>query len=184
MNYQLLREMIGARRKSFSFLAFLALLNLALALYLSIWQQPELAKAQSDWFARRSALASGQSIGTAARYRNGVRDLALFEKRYIPKKEFAGFLSVLFDTAKSNSLSVKGITYKPGPVKGEAGLLSYGISFNVSGKYPAVKSFIADLNRFPEMVTLDSLSLASTSKTEESVDLKVELTAYLKMEGA
>jgi type IV pilus assembly protein PilO len=184
MNYELLRETIGARRKTIIFLAFLALLNLGLVLYLSLWQQPELEKAQSAWFAKRSALASGQTLGTAAHYRNGVRDLELFQQRYIPKKQFAGFLSELFATAKSNSLSIKGITYKPTPVKGEAGILSYGISFSVSGRYASVKSFIADLARFHQIVILDSLALNSTSKTEESVDLRVQMTAYLKMEGA
>jgi type IV pilus assembly protein PilO len=183
MNYEMLREMIGARRKSFVFLAFLAVLTLALLLYLSLWQKPELEKAQSDWFAKREALASGQSIGTATGYQNGVRDLGLFQKRLIPKKGFAGFLGEMFETARSNSLSLKGISYKPTLIADE-GIVSYGISFTVSGKYASVKSFIADLARYPEMVTLDSLSLNNTSPTEESVDLKVQMTAYLKMEGA
>jgi len=183
MSYQMLRDMIGARPKSFALLALLALLNLALLLYLSLWQKPELAKAQSDWFAQREAAASGQKLGSAARYQEGLRDLGLFQERLIPKKSFPGFLSELFETAKSNSLSLKGIVYKPAPVKGEE-VLSYGISFTVSGKYASLKSFIADLARYREMVTLDAVSLSSTSQTEESVDLKVQMTAYLKMEGA
>ncbi|HBG08059.1 MAG: pilus assembly protein PilO [Geobacteraceae bacterium GWC2_58_44] len=183
MSYQMLRDMIGVRRNSFAFAGFLAVLNIALLLYLSLWQQPELAKAQSEWFAQRQALASGQSLGSAARYQEGVRDLELFQQRLIPKKNFAGFLSELFESAKSNSLSMKGIVYKATPMKPE-GMLSYGISFTVSGKYAAVKSFIADLSRYPEMVTLDAVSLNSTSKTEESVNLRVQMTAYLKMEGA
>jgi len=183
MNYEMLREIIGARRKSFGALAILLLVNLPLFLYLSLWQKPELEKAQVAWFAKRDAAVSGADRGVEARYRDAERDLALFQKRLIPKKEFAGFLSQLFVSAGSNSLHLKGITYRPSQIKDE-GLPSYGIGFTVSGKYSAVKGFIADLARFPQMVTLDSISLANSSQTEESVDLKVQLTAYLKMEGA
>jgi type IV pilus assembly protein PilO len=182
MNYEMLRDMIDVRRKSFAFLAFLAVLNLALLLYLSLWQKPELAKTQTDWFAKRDALASGQSVGAATRYQNGLRDLGLFQKRLIPKKEFVGFLGELFETAQGNSLSIKGISYKPEQIKAE-GMVSYVLSFTVSGKYASLKSFIADLARLPQMVTLDALSLTSSSPTEEAVDLKVQMTAYLK-EGA
>jgi len=183
MNYEMLREIVNARRNSFAFLLFLVLLNLALMLYLSLYQRPELAKAQTDWFAKREALASGQSVGTVTRYQQGVRDVGLFQERLIPKKEFAAFLSEMFQSAKNNAVSMKGISYKPAPTK-EKGIVSYGISYTVSGKYASVKSFIADLSRFPEMVTLDAVSLNNTSPTEESVDLKIQMTAYLKMEGA
>ena len=183
MNYEMLREIISARPKSFAFVAFLAVLNLALLLYLSLWQKPALAKAQSEWFAQREALAKGQSLGTATRYRNGLRDLEQFQTRLLPKSGFAGFLSELFETARSSSLAITGITYKPTVIK-EEGILSYAISYTVSGKYASVKSFIADLARYPHMATLDALSLNSTSPTEEAVNLKVQMTVYLKMEGA
>jgi len=185
MNYDMLRETIGARRKSFAFLAFLASLSLVLFLYQSLWQQPALEKARRDWTAKRDALASGQTQGTAQRYQNGVRDLALFQKRLIPKKDFAAFLSELYDSAGSNSLALKSIQYKPSVVKGQEGrLMSYGISFSVKGKYASVKSFLADMARWHQMVTLDSVALANSSNTEEAVELRVQLTAYLKMEGA
>jgi type IV pilus assembly protein PilO len=183
MNYRMLRDMIGARPKSFAFLALLALSSLALVLFHSFWQQPELERAQSDWFAKRQALASGQLQRSADRYKSGVHDLELFQQRLIPKKDFARFLGRLFDTARGNSLPVRGITYKPTLIK-EEGILSYGIAFTVSGKYPSVKSFLADLARYPEMVTIDSVALTNASQTEETVELRVQMTAYLKVEGA
>ena len=182
MNYEMLGAMIGARRKSFAFLAFLLLLNLGLLGYLSFWQRPALARAQRDWFAKRQALAGGPSLGAADRYRIGTRDLALFQKRLLPKKAFPAFLGELFATAKDNSLQLKGINYKPALIKEEQ-IVSYGLAFTVSGKYAALKSFLADLARYPEMVTLDSVSLSNASQTEEAVELKVQMTAYLKVEG-
>jgi len=183
MNYPMLREIIMARRKSFVLLAFLVLADLALVLFLSLWQQPELERTQNDWFVRRDAAARGVDRGVSARYRDGERDLAQFQKRFIAKRDFAGFLSELFALAGTNSLALKGITYKPTLIK-DTGLLSYGISFNVTGKYAGIKSFLADLARLPKMVTLDSVSLGNSSSIEESVDLKVQLTVYLTTEGA
>ena len=182
MNFPMLPEIIGARPKSFVLLAFLALLNLAVFLYLSLWQRPELAGAQSEWFAKRDALASGQILQLAERYQMGARDLALFQRRLIPKKGFPAFLGELFETAGNNGLHLKGISYKPKDLK-EQGMVSYGIAFTVSGKYASEKSFLADLARYPQIVTLDSVSLSNSSQTEESVDLKVQMTAYLKEEG-
>ena len=183
MNNELLREIIAARRKSFGLLAFLVLTDLCLFLFLSLWQQPELEKTQKDWFVRRDASVRGVDRGVTTRYRDAERDLGLFQARLIEKKDFAAFLSELFATAKNNALQLKGITYQPTALK-EAGLFSYGIGFDVSGKYSGVKSFIADLARFPKMVTINSISLANSSQTEESVNLRVQLTVFLKTEGA
>ncbi len=185
MSFQMLRDMIAARSKSFSFLAFLALLALGCQLYLSLWQRPALEKAQVEWFAKRDALAKGETLADSTRYRNGVRDLEEFEKRLIPKKEFAALLSQLYDTAKDNSVSLEGITYKPATEKERLGqILPYGVSFSVSGKYGSVKSFLADLVRYRELLTVDAVSLASQSQVEESVNLNVQATVFLKTEGA
>jgi type IV pilus assembly protein PilO len=183
MNSDLLRDIITIRRRSFGLLAFLVLVNLSLFLFLSFWQQPELERAQKDWFAKREAAARGVDRGVTASYREKERELGLFRERIIAKKDFAGFLSELFAAAKGNSLALKSVTYKPTPVKAE-GLLSYSIGFNVTGKYAGVKSFIADLARFPKLVTVDSIALGNTSNIEEFVDLRVQLTVLLKMEGA
>ena len=183
MNYDMLRDIIEARRKSFGLLALIALVDLALILYLSLWQDPALEKTQKEWFAKRDAAVRGVDRGVTARYRDAERDLDLFQGRLIGKKDFAGFLSELFAIAKTNSVPIKGITYKSAAIK-DQGLVYYVISFSVTGKYASVKSFIADLARFPKMVTLDAISLGNSSPTEESVNLNVQMTVFLKPEGA
>jgi type IV pilus assembly protein PilO len=183
MNYEMLRDIARGHKRSLAFIAFLAVLNLALALYLSLWQRPELAQAQSEWFAKREAVKAGQNTGAAASYDSTMRDLSAFRQRLIPKKEFPGFLSKLYDLARSNSLAITGISYKPTLTK-EKEIIAYGISFTLSGKYAAVKSFLADFERLKEMTTIDSVSLTNSSPTEEQVSLKVQTTAYLLTEGA
>jgi type IV pilus assembly protein PilO len=183
MNYDMFRDIIGARPKSFVFLAFLGGLNLLLVLYLSLWQGPKLARAQNEWFAKRQELAAKPGAGTAVTYQRDLRDLAEFQRRYIPKRDFAAFLSKMYETARNNTLKLSSVSYKPTPIP-EQGVLSYGISFTASGRYAALKSFIADVSQYPEIVTLDSVSLSSGSQTQESVALKLNMTVYLKTEGA
>jgi len=103
MNYGLLRDIVGLRPRSFALLGLLVLVNLSLAIYLALWQKPELERAQQDWFAKRQAVASGADQSAAARYHKGLKDLETFRKKLIDKKEFAAFLSELFASAKSKS---------------------------------------------------------------------------------
>lgn len=184
MNYEILRDIVAARGKMLAFLGFLLLLAAAAQLYLSSWQRPALEKAQVEWFSRREAIARGEALGDAARYHNGMRDLEEFQKRLVPKERFPALMSQLYDSAKSNSLALKGVTFKPGNIKGEKQIVTYGVSFTVSGRYASVKKFISDLLRYKELVTVDSISLGSQSATEETVNLKVQTTVYLKTEGA
>lgn len=187
MNYRMLQDIFAARRYAFLFLGVLTLLAAGGYLYLSYWQRPQLEKAQSDWFAKREALASGETVADATRYRNALRDLAALDGRLVPKREFAAFVSKLYETAGDNSLTLTGINYSPGRTKekgGPEGILPYGVSFSVSGRYASVKSFIADLVRYREIATVDSLALSSKKQTEEEVGLQVQMTVYLKTEGA
>lgn len=193
MNHRALQDIFAARRSAFLFLGFMALLALGGYLYLDQWQRPRLEQAQVEWFRKRDALATGETVADATRYRNGVRDLEELEKRLVPKKEFAAFVSRLYQTAGDNSLKLAGITYKPGIVKknekekekkASDQVAVYGVSFTVSGRYGSLKNFIADLARYRELVTIDSISLSSRKQTEEEVSLNVQMTVYLDMEGA
>ena len=60
-------------------------------------------------------------------------------------------------------------------------LVTYTLDFNVTGKYAAVKSFLADLGRMHEILTVDNISLANSKASEDAVALKVQLTVYLRM---
>jgi Tfp pilus assembly protein PilO len=184
MNYEMLREIVAVRPKSFLLVGFLVVLNLALFSYLSSWQRPELQRVQSAWFEKREKQSVGQSPAVGNRYAENQRDLALFQKRLIPKPEFAAFLSRLFETAKGDHLAMKGMSYTPTVVKEQPGVVSYQLAFSVDGSYASIKRFIADLSRYPEAVTLDSVTLGNNSQTSEMVGLQVRVTVYLKMEGA
>ncbi len=183
MNIKFIVEIFKARRNFFIVILVLALLNAGLYIYAAAYQTPHLAAMQSEWFEKRRLAAGGVTQDAAAVYRQGTKDLAAWDARIPSKKEFARFVGELFEAAANNALTVGGVTYKPEPVKEEKNLLTFSISFNVSGKYAAVKSFIADLSRLREILTIDNVSLNNTKLTEESVSMRLQLTAYFRMEG-
>jgi type IV pilus assembly protein PilO len=183
MNIKLITEIFRARPKSLVFILVLALVNIGLYIYVSAYQAPRLAALQSEWFEKRRLAGGGVARDAAAVYRQGTKDLAAWNARIPLKKEFARFIGDLFESAANNALTVGGVTYKPVPIPDDKNLLAFSISFNVSGKYAGVKSFMADLGRLREIMTIDNISLNNTKPTEESVDMKLLLTAYFRMEG-
>ena len=182
MNYKLFSEIFMARRKTFLLIIGMFLLNICLYAYLASYQKPHLAGLQNEWFEKRQAARGGALVDAADIYAQGSRDLAAWRARILPKKDFARFLGELFELTANNNLSIKGITYKPAPINDE-NLLAYSISFNVIGKYAAIKSFLSDLVRSHEMVVVDTISLSNSSAIEEFVDLRIQITTYLKKEG-
>ncbi len=183
INLKLIAEIFMARRKSFLCIIGLMVLNIFLFGYLSVYQKPRLAAEQNEWFKKRQAVSNGTIVSSSEIYSQGILDLATWQGKILQKKDFAAFLSELFEASANNNLPLTGVAYKPSIVKDE-NLLAYVITFNVSGNYPAIKSFIADLIHLPHMVTVDTISLTSSSTTEESVNLRIQITTYLRMEGA
>ena len=181
MNFTLLRQIINTRRNFFIAIFVLIIINIGLFLYSSAYLEPKLVFLQNKWSEKRLIAAGESGIDAAAVYQQGTSDLAAWRARIYPKKDFARFIDELFESATNNTLKVGAITYKPQPVKGE-NLLAYSIGFNVSGKYAAIKSFIADIQRLREIAVIDNISLNGKT-TEESVDMKLQMTAYFRMEG-
>jgi type IV pilus assembly protein PilO len=174
-------QIIKARRNIFIFIFILIMINIGLYLYSSTYLEPHLVDLQKKWSDKRLLAAGGPVVDATVVYRHGISDLATWRERIYPKKDFARFIGELFETATNNTLKVGAITYKPEPVKDEK-LIAYTIGFNVSGKYAAIKSFIADIERFKEIAVINNISL-NGSATEESVDMKLQLTAYFRLEG-
>ena len=180
MNIQLVTEIIKTRPKTFILIIVLVLMNIGLYLFAAVYQKPRLESLQNTWFEKRKTATGGAALDSAVVYRQGVSDLTAWRERIIPKKEFAGFVGRLFETAASNSLAFKGVSYKVSPLKDE-NLATYSLDFNVTGKYAAVKSFISDIGRMREIMTIDNISLNKMSDSEDSVTLKVQLTVYLRV---
>jgi type IV pilus assembly protein PilO len=168
MNFNILWQNIKARQKSFICIFILITINIGLYIYSSAYLEPNVA-------------AGGTVLDAASIYRQGKGDLAAWRGRIYPKKDFARFIGDLFETATNNTLAVGTITYKAEPIRDE-NILAYSIGFNVSGKYAAIKSFIADIERLRAIAVINNISLNGKA-AEDSVDMKLQLTAFFRVEG-
>lgn len=179
MRVKNLQEIILLKKKPLLALAVLLLIVTGLYVYISAIQESTLETLRQSWMAKRKQQMEGGSASIGAVYSQGVRDLALFYGRVPAKREFARQLGDIFEIASNNGLELKTVGYKPGTVKsGE--LLSYQLNLNLVGRYAPVKSFIADIQRLSEIVTIDSMQLAGAGPDQESIDLKVQLSAYFR----
>jgi len=179
--YSAIKEITRTRPKALILVLVLVCADVGLFLYSSLYQSPQLAELQSQWFTRRKNAGSPLTDKVAI-YQQGKADLETWRSRIANKKDLARIVGELYELAAANSVSIGGITYKPEIIKDE-NLIVYGTGFNVTGKYAAIKSFIADLGNLREMVIVDAISLNNPKMTEERVDLRVGLTIYLRQEG-
>ena len=182
MNTRLVLEYIKSAPKWFIFIGILLAVNICLYLYASLVQQREIGSLQTTWTHNRDAAGQRGGTDVATIYRQGTADFKDFRARILPKKDFARFVGSIFNTASHNSVACKGITFTVAPVKNED-LIAYSLSLNVTGKYAGIKSFIADIGRKKEILSIDTISLSNVDATGDAVDLKLVLTVYLRPEG-
>jgi type IV pilus assembly protein PilO len=180
MNKAYFKELLNLRRRTLIVLLFLAVINVGFIMFLNLYQRPQLVKLQDDWFKKRTV--AGTVLDRGAAFEKGSADIQKWQTMIASKRNLARIVEEIYSIAKTNSLSLGGITYKPELIKSEK-LLSYIIGFTVNGRYAAVKSFIGDIGRLRDIVSINSISLANPKLTEEMVSLKVNLTVYLKLEG-
>lgn len=179
---QLVFEIVRQKWRFLSIILILLLLNVALVLVAYNYQVPILADLQTEWnHLRRMAAANGQQ-NPAALYQQGSADLEKVKGKIPEKRQFARVLSDLLEAAASSGVEVGTISYKPQIIKEEA-LLSYQLSFSVSGGYAAVKSYLADLQGNPEMIVVDTVSFSNSDPLVENVVMALHITVYLR-EGA
>lgn len=181
MNVQVAKEILRTRPKTFIAILVLCLCDICFYAFGSAYQKPRLEQLQAKWFQMRKNTAAGDAQGHVGAYLQGERDLKVWRERIIPKRGFPGFIGTLFETAANNSLLFRGVTYKVTQISAE-NLALYSLDFTVTGKYASIKSFISDLGRLREMVTIDNISLNNSSETGDAVGLKVQLSVYLRME--
>lgn len=180
MTKQQFLDLLGSRKKSVGLVLVLVVLNIAVSLYVHIVQQPQLDRLLDEWAAKRALSAEGKN-DIASIYQRGEADLKSFRERIPLKRDFSRVMMETFEAAADNGLKIANITYKPQLVPDE-NLVLYAVTMDLNGKYAATKSFLADLQCRKSLLVIDALSLANSSTTDEAVDLKLQLSAYLRPE--
>lgn len=179
---QYILEIVRQKWRFLGFILLLLLINVALGVFVSVYQFPALADKQTKWSELRSQAARAGKVDAAVLYQQGAADLEKLKTRIPEKRQFARVLSDLIEAAASSDVVVGTITYKPVPLKEEP-LLSYQLSLSVSGGYAAVKSYLADLQKSQELIVVETVSFSNSDLFVENVVMDVRLTVYLR-EGA
>ena len=179
---QYILEIIRQKWRLLSIILALLLLNVTLGVVVSVYQIPSLADLQTKWSNLRRQAASVGQLDATALHQQGSADLEKLKAKIPEKRQFARVLSDLFEAAASSAVEVGTISYKPVQIREEA-LLSYQLSFSVTGSYAAVKSYLADLQKNPELIVVDNVSFSNSDLFVEKVVMNLRITVYLR-EGA
>jgi Tfp pilus assembly protein PilO len=179
---QYILEIIRQKWRLLSIILALLLLNVTLGVVVSVYQIPSLADLQTKWSNLRRQAASVGQLDATALHQQGSADLEKLKAKIPEKQQFARVLSDLFEAAASSAVQVGTISYKPVQIREEA-LLSYQLSFSVTGSYAAVKSYLADLQKNPELIVVDSVAFSNSDLFVENVAMDLHITVYLR-EGA
>lgn len=179
---QYMFEIIRQKWRLLGVILFLLLLNVTLGVVVSAFQRPSLADMQTKWSNLRRQSAQVGLADAATLHKQGAVDLEKLKERIPEKRQFARVLSDLLEDAASSAVEVGPISYKPVQIKEEA-LLSYQLSFSVSGGYAAVKSYLSDLQKNPELIVVDTVVFSNSDPFVEKVLMDLKLTIYLR-EGA
>jgi type IV pilus assembly protein PilO len=175
-------EIVRQKWRLLSIILFLLLLNVMFSVMVSAYQLPSLAELQTKWSNLRRQTARTGQVDAATLYQQGSADLEKLKARIPEKREFARILSELLESAASSAVEVGAISYKPVSIKEEA-LLSYQLSLSVTGRYAAVKSYLSDLQKNPELIVVDTVSFSNSDPLVENVVMALHITVYLR-EGA
>ncbi len=173
-------ELIKLRHKTFLLILLLLIANLIMHFFIAGSQEPKLEALQKEWLDKREITLTGPA-DKAFIYGQGKKDLAIFDSRIPPKKDFARVVGDILEIASNNGLSISSIGYKPSLVK-DKGLLVYTLGFGVSGSYAAIKSFMSDIERSPDILSIDSVSLSREDLSRDSVKFSIQLSAFFRTE--
>lgn len=176
----ILFEIIKLRKKSFLAILLLCVSNLVLHYFISSFQEPKLETLQKEWTEKRQSPYTGTE-DKAFIYFQGKKDLAVFNSSVPPKRDFARVVGDVLEIASNNGLSISVITYKPSFTK-DSSLLVYSLGFGVTGGYAAIKSFLSDIERSPNILSIDSVSLTREDLSQDSVKFSVQISAFFRTE--
>lgn len=129
--------------------------------------------------ARRLAAAEGSQISIVSQARDDIEKF----RQMIPEREsFEQLVGEIFSMADEVSLEIDSISYGQGELE-DLDLLSYKLSFDVSGGYRQLKKFLSLIESSQRLIVVDSISLSGRSE-KEGVGLRLSLTTFFREEKA
>ncbi|WP_313300766.1 type 4a pilus biogenesis protein PilO [Diaphorobacter sp.] len=161
--------------------AFIALIVVAAAWWFLLRDyedQLEAAKAQEvtlrDQYTKK--LAKAVNLEALKKQREQVQQyVTQLEKQLPSKSEMSALLSDINQAGLGRSLQFE--TFRPGQIVVKDYYAELPITVRVSGKYPDMGSFAADIANLSRIVTLNNISIAPSNSKDSSGMLAMDATA-------
>lgn len=167
-----------------SALVLLAIANIALFALLVLFYFPRLDREEKDYIRLQAETRHGtKSLSPKQAYAQAKDDLQRFRSALPVTRHFSDLLGDLYGLAADCNLGITQIGFKPKEMP-EEDILSYALTFSVTGTYGEIKRFIHGLEASPRIVVIDKISLRADDQGENgnAVGLNIQLTTYFRQE--
>lgn len=118
----------------------------------------------------------------AQRFRQAVRDLEKLKSTLPLFQDFPHVLTRFDGLVKKNGLTASEMQFVPEKA-GRPGLWRYQSQFKVTGPYPGIKRFIAEIQSVEGIHTLSALQFKRSDEAKRGVDVTMGIEIYCREEG-
>jgi Tfp pilus assembly protein PilO len=175
----LARELWQGHRPGVILVVALLAVNVGVLLGLQHVLVPTVDQREQLLIRRQAELRGGGGDSPALIYAQGVRDLAAFNERIPPHREFTGLINELHGLAGEAGLDLTQINYSQKEEPDD--LLRYSVAFNVAGPYAGIKQFIHSVEQSPRLMLIEQIGLQGTGKDDGAeVRLQMNLVTFFR----
>lgn len=165
-------------------IAVLLVVNILFFLFLFLLQAPQSAQLERDYFELQAKTRLGKAMENEtpqARFVQMKSDLQRFRSIIPVRGDLSGLIAELYELAGASGLDVKQVGYTPSEIP-EQELISYALSFSLTGNYGEIKKFIYRLEQSERLIVIEQLSLSAAPGTDKlrQVTLKIRLTTFFQ----
>ena len=191
MSIALTRRILDEYRRVIMPLAAALILNVAAYVFLVYPLSQRVANvAQRNQNAEQALTAAradyGQATGTVTGKTRAAEELNTFYTSVLPSDFSAARRLIhlrLAQLARQANLQMTHVNYDPDERR-KGSLARLNITMDLSGTYPAMRSFIHQLETSPEFVVIDNIELSEESEGDSQLKVKVDLSTYYRNQAS
>ena len=135
--------------------------------------EQSLAQARADY---------AQASGTVTGKTRASEELNTFYTKVLPM-DFSGARRLthlrLAQLARQANLQLGHVSYEPDE-KRKGSLARVGITMELAGTYPAMRTFIHQLETSPEFVVIDNVELSEEAQGDNALKVRLDLSTYYR----
>ncbi len=146
-----------------------------LVVFVGMLQPARDARASADarWRTERDLIARYKT------YQQSYQDATAIMERAVSRNDLPQLVTTLAALAKKRGLSIPAVNYQPERFESKD-FHKVGLTFGLSGTYPAIRRFLDDLERSSPFLAIEDLTLRRGKANGAGLDVDLRVAAYLK----